>query len=118
MRYRSLVADSARWDGFPFRTGDIVISTPPKCGTTWTQMLTALLIFEGPDFPDRLSVISPWLDMDLTPVDEIYDRLAAQTHRRFIKTHAPLDGIPRDERVTYVVVGRDPRDVFLSMGGH
>ena len=42
MRYRSLVADSARWDGFAFRTGDIVISTPTKCGTTWTpQMLCA-----------------------------------------------------------------------------
>jgi hypothetical protein len=53
VRYRSLVADSARWEGFGLRPGDIVISTPPKCGTTWTQMLCALLIFDGPRSPRR-----------------------------------------------------------------
>ncbi|MDF2758993.1 MAG: hypothetical protein K0S99_1625, partial [Thermomicrobiales bacterium] len=42
-RYRSIIADSARWDGFAFRPGDVVISTPPKSVTTWTQMLCALL---------------------------------------------------------------------------
>ena len=44
--------------------------------------------------------------------------LAAQTHRRFIKTHTPLDGIPNDPTITYVCVGRDPRDVALSMDHH
>ena len=58
-RYRSIVADSGRWDGFAFRSGDIVISTPPKCGTTWTQMLCALLVFDGPAFPAPLEQMSP-----------------------------------------------------------
>src|SRR6185436_8583726 len=113
-RYRSIVADSARWDGFEFRPGDIVISTPPKCGTTWTQMLCALLIFDGPEFPAPLDEVSPWLDMCNRPLDEVRASLAAQTHRRFIKTHAPLDGIPFRTDVTYLVVGRDPRDVAIS----
>ena len=26
--------------------GDIIVSTSPKCGTTWAQMLCALLIFQ------------------------------------------------------------------------
>ena len=42
-RYRSIIADSGRWDGFAFRPGDVVISTPSKCGTTWTQMLVRAL---------------------------------------------------------------------------
>lgn len=58
-RYRSVVADSARWEGFQFRDGDIVISTPPKCGTTWTQMLVALLVFGSPDLPRPLAELSP-----------------------------------------------------------
>src|SRR5262249_38699700 len=49
----------ARWEGFEFRPGDIVISTPKKCGTTWTQMLCALLIFDGPVFRSRWSSSPP-----------------------------------------------------------
>jgi hypothetical protein len=107
-RYRSIVADNQRWEGFELRADDIVISTPAKCGTTWMQMICALLIFQDPALPAPLSELSPWLDMVLYPLDETRAALAAQTHRRFIKTHTPLDGIPFDERVTYVFVARCP----------
>jgi aryl sulfotransferase len=117
-RYRSPVEDSGRWDGFVFRPDDIVISTPAKCGTTWTQMICALLIFQTPDFEPSLDLISPWLDMQTRSVDAVVADLEAQTHRRFIKTHTPLDGLPYDERVTYICVGRDPRDVALSWDHH
>ena len=49
---------------------------------------------------------------------DVFADLEAQTHRRFIKTHTPLDGIPNDPAVTYICVGRDPRDVGLSMDHH
>src|SRR5260221_12941970 len=61
VRYQSLIADSARWEGFALREGDIIISTPPKCGTTWVQMICALLIFQTPDLPKPIDQISPWL---------------------------------------------------------
>ena len=118
VHYRTFIFDSARWDGFQFRDGDIVVSTSPKCGTTWTQMLCALLIFQDANFDRPLSEISPWLDQQLRPLDAVVAQLDAQEHRRFIKTHTPLDGLPFDERVTYLCVGRDPRDVFLSMDHH
>jgi hypothetical protein len=118
IRYRSITADSNRWDGFAFRPGDVVISTPPKSGTTWTQMLCALLIFDGPLFPAPLGDLSPWLDMCIRPLAEVTAALAAQTHRRFIKTHTPLDGLPLHPAVTYLVVGRDPRDVAISFEHH
>ena len=118
VRYRSFIMDNARWDGFELRPSDIVISTPPKCGTTWMQMLCALLIFDGPDFPAPLSELSPWLDQTIRPLDSVRAMYATQQHRRFIKTHTPLDGLPVCEDVTYVVVGRDPRDVMVSMEHH
>jgi hypothetical protein len=117
-RYRSIVDDSGRWDGFAFRPGDIVISTPPKSGTTWMQMLCALLIFDGPEFPAPLAELSPWLDMCTRPLAEVTAALAAQTHRRVIKTHTPLDGLPLHADVTYVMVGRDPRDIAISFEYH
>jgi aryl sulfotransferase len=118
VRYRSVLADNARWEGFPFREGDIVISIPPKCGTTWTQMICALLVFQTPNFDRPLAEISPWLDMLTADRDELVASLEAQRHRRFIKTHTPLDGLPLDDGVTYVCVGRDPRDVGFSSYNH
>ncbi|MBF8184697.1 sulfotransferase domain-containing protein [Nonomuraea sp. K274] len=115
VRYRSDEEDSGRWSGFPFRQGDIVISTRSKSGTTWMQMICALLVFQTPDPPEPLSVMSPWLDHLVVPEDEVYARLAAQRHRRFIKTHTPLDGVPIDARTTYIVVARHPLDMAVSL---
>jgi aryl sulfotransferase len=115
MRYTSPDEDSARWDGFPFRDGDIVISTRSKSGTTWMQMICALLIFRRPRLPAPLPTLSPWLDWLVTPREEVFAALAAQEHRRFVKTHTPLDGIPIDPRVTYIVVARHPLDMAVSL---
>jgi hypothetical protein len=117
-RYVGTMYDSNRWDGFELRPGDIVIAAPPKCGTTWTQMICALLIFQEPELPLPLNRLSPWIDMETRARREVFADLDDQTHRRFIKTHTPLDGIPNDPTVTYICVGRDPRDVALSIDHH
>jgi hypothetical protein len=116
--YKGFVADSTRWEAFTFRPGDIVISTPSKCGTTWMQRLVALLVFDGPDLPAPMADVSPWLDMNTRPIHAVIADLDAQTHRRFIKTHTPLDGLPISDEVTYICVGRDPRDAAVSMAHH
>ena len=116
--YTNFGWNSDRWTEFAFRADDIVISTAPKCGTTWMQMLCALLLFRTPDLPAPLAKLSPWLDMNTRPIDEVVAGLDAQRHRRFIKTHTPLGGLPWDPRVTYVHVGRDPRDAALSWDNH
>jgi aryl sulfotransferase len=113
-RYQQEARDSTRWLGFPFRDGDIVIGTPSKTGTTWAQMICALLIFGEPQLPAPLGRLSPWLDHLVAPREEVYSLLAAQQHRRFIKTHTPLDGLPLDPRATYLVTARHPLDVAVS----
>jgi hypothetical protein len=118
VRYRNLLVDSARWDGFVLRDDDIVLSTPAKCGTTWLQMICALLVLQEPQLPAPLTVLSPWIDVQTEPVAAVHAALEQQTHRRFIKTHTPLDGIPHRDGVTYVTVGRDPRDVAVSWDHH
>lgn len=118
LRYQSPDEDSARWLGFPFRDGDIVISTRSKTGTTWVQMICALLIFQAPQIPAPIAELSPWLDHLITPREQVYEQLAAQRHRRFIKTHTPLDGIPLDPRVTYLVTARHPLDMAVSLYHH
>ena len=115
IRYRSADEDSSRWSGFAFRSGDIVISTRSKSGTTWVQMICALLILRTPDLTAPLAQLSPWMDWLVEPREQVHARLAAQSHRRFIKTHTPLDGVPLDPRATYVVVARHPLDMAVSL---
>jgi hypothetical protein len=117
-RYRSLIMDSQRWDGFELRDDDIIISTPSKCGTTWMQMQCALLVFQTPELPAPLTRLSPWVDVQTETVESVFAELDAQQHRRFIKSHTPLDGLPQHPGVTYITVGRDPRDVALSWDNH
>jgi aryl sulfotransferase len=115
IRYVSQDEDSARWDGFSFRPGDIVISTRSKSGTTWMQRICSLLVFKSPDLPAPIAELSPWLDHLVAPAAKVYADLAAQSHRRFIKTHTPLDGVPLRPEVTYIVVARQPLDAAVSL---
>jgi hypothetical protein len=117
-RYQSPDEDSARWLGFPFRPDDIVISTRSKCGTTWMQMICAVLVLGTPELPDTLTRLSPWLDWLVRSRQDVLADLAAQDHRRFIKTHTPLDGVPLDDRTTYIVVARHPLDMAVSLYHH
>lgn len=105
----------------PRRPGDIIISTQPKSGTTWVQMICALLIFQTPQLPASLPELSPLLDelaVGSSGRANFYARLAAQRHRRFIKTHLRLDQLPADPKVTYIVIARDPLDSTVSLYHH
>ena len=52
--YITPVCDSTRWDHFKPRSGDIVVCTAPKCGTTWTQMICAMFVHGSPDLPKAI----------------------------------------------------------------
>lgn len=114
-RYVSADEDSGRWLGFTFRPGDIVVSTRSKHGTTWVQAITAMLVVGSPELPAPIGELSPWLDFLGEPLDVVTTRLATQEHRRVIKTHTPLDGVPRADGVTYLVVARHPLDAAVSL---
>jgi aryl sulfotransferase len=116
--YQNHHFDSTRWDYFERRSDDVVIATSYKAGTTWTQSIVGHLLFPGDELPGPLDEISPWLDMRIVPLEVVLNGLKAQKHRRFVKTHLPLDGLPYDERLKYVYVSRDGRDVFMSLWNH
>lgn len=112
--YLDYLADSARWDAFDRRPDDIVISTPAKCGTTWTQAIVAMLVLGTAALPAPLATLSPWVDMQVRTADELRAMLDGQAHRRFLKTHTPIDGLPTDPPMTLLTVFRHPLDVALS----
>jgi hypothetical protein len=51
-RVRQYVSEAnPRREGFEHRDDDIVVSTRSKCGTTWAQMICALLVIGTPRLP-------------------------------------------------------------------
>jgi aryl sulfotransferase len=84
--------DSTIWNDFSFRDDDIIIATYGKAGTTWMQQIVGQLLFDG-DRNVEVAEMSPWLDLRVPPKEVKLPLVEAQTHRRFIKTHLPVDAL-------------------------
>ena len=109
--------DSTVWNDFEFRDDDIVVATYAKSGTTWTQQIVGQLVFNGdPDV--EIGELSPWVDLRVPPKAVKLPMLAAQTNRRIMKTHLPLDALVFSPRAKYLYIGRDGRDVLFSFYHH
>ena len=109
--------DSTIWNDIAFRDDDIIISTYAKAGTTWMQQIISQLIFNG---AEGLAVaeMSPWLDLRVPPKEVKLPEVEAQTHRRFLKTHLPVDALVFSPKAKYLYIARDGRDVVWSMYNH
>ncbi|NNE91644.1 MAG: sulfotransferase domain-containing protein [Verrucomicrobiales bacterium] len=109
--------DSTIWNDFDFRDDDIVIATYAKAGTTWVQQIVSQLLFNGEEgLP--VAELSPWMDLRVPPKEVKLPEVEAQTHRRFLKTHLPVDALVFSEKAKYIYIGRDGRDVVWSMYNH
>lgn len=109
--------DSTLWNDFPFRDDDIIISTYGKSGTTWVQQIVGQLLFAGAEGVNTAEM-SPWVDLRIPPWDEKIAAIEAQTHRRFLKTHLPVDALVYSPKAKYIFVARDGRDVAWSFYNH
>ncbi|MBU2607560.1 MAG: sulfotransferase domain-containing protein [Alphaproteobacteria bacterium] len=109
--------DSTIWNDFRFRDDDIIISTYAKAGTSWTQQMIAQMMFGG-DPELAVAEMSPWLDLRVPPKQVKLPEVEAQTHRRFIKTHLPVDALVFSPQAKYIYIGRDGRDVVWSLYNH
>ena len=109
-----------------WRNGDIIISVPPKSGTTWMMNIVHQLRTGGdPDFKD-IYIEVPWLEFVENREDTPERRLdrfrtLPTSRRRAFKTHAAPPHIPYIEPgpnaldIKYVVVVRNPEEALVSL---
>ena len=105
--------DSTIWNDFDFRDDDIIVSTYAKSGTTWMQQIISQLLWPGVEGME-VAEMSPWMDLRVPPKEIQLAEVAQQEHRRFLKTHLPVDALVFSDKAKYIYIGRDGRDVVRA----
>mmetsp|Transcript_27983 Transcript_27983/g.56471 ORF Transcript_27983/g.56471 Transcript_27983/m.56471 type:complete len:305 (+) Transcript_27983:124-1038(+) len=98
---------------------DLFIVTYPKCGTTWTQHITYLILNNGvPLSPDqRLDLV--WPHLEEVGADFITNKATVLENHRLIKTHLPYRFTPKSNpKAKYIFVARNPKDCVVSFYHH
>jgi len=117
-KVRTMIMDSERWEAYRPRSADVIVATYPKCGTTWTQRIVSLLFHQSPA-PRDIMGEAPWIDATIfDPIESMVGTLEAQTQRRSMKSHLPLEALPVFEGVKVIHTVRDGRDACISMHNH
>ena len=107
-----------------WRDQDIVVSVPPKSGTTWMMNIVYQLLNGGnPDFESVYSEV-PWIEFLSHPDEseqEVLDRVEAMptNQARAFKTHSAPPEVPfiktsDNKNVRYIVVCRNPEEAIVS----
>jgi len=118
--YQNHHLDSTRWGVLVPRPDDIIVTTAYKAGTTWTQQIVNWLLNGHLDPVPSIHETSIWVGARFLGMDKptLEAHLEGMQGRRFLKSHLPLDGLPYYPDASYLIVGRDPRDVFMSFFNH
>jgi len=118
------------YKNFEVRHDDVFVVTYPKCGTTWTQeMVWQILHGVQLEVQESLLTRSPFLEMDSLQGTQKTAKAMARKNLeaaanmkgpRVIKTHLPIDMLPKDalNKAKIVFVARNPMDCCVSFFHH
>lgn len=95
-----------------------MVADPFKAGTTWTQRILQQILDNGEERGAVLAETSPWLDSSWGDHAQMLAMLKEQRERgqrRVVKSHLPADAVPIDPQARYVFVGRNGKDLGISL---
>jgi hypothetical protein len=101
---------------------DIFVATFAKSGTNWMMQIAHQLAWHGRGEFDHIHQVVAWPDCSLfpplrkyaIPAEDSSVWMAAPEQKRVIKTHFDWGLFPYNEDARYIMVIRDPKDVFVS----
>lgn len=101
---------------------DVFVVTYVKSGTNWMMQLAHQLLFHGAGDYEHIHCVVAWPDTKLMgpmvnyaiPVEDPRVWMASPEGRRVIKTHFRWEDVPYAPEAKYIIVIRDPKDVFVS----
>jgi hypothetical protein len=101
---------------------DVFVVTYVKSGTNWMMQLAHQLLFHGRGEFEHIHSVVSWPDTALMgpmqnyaiPLRDPRVWQASPEGKRVIKTHFRWEDVPYSPAAKYIIVIRDPKDVFVS----
>jgi len=104
--------------GYTPTTSDVIVATYAKSGTNWAMQIALQIAYYGDAEFNFIHDLVPWPD---APLPVIRAKLSdptlarrAPTGLRVIKTHWDQPFVPYSPEAKYIVIVRDPKEVFVS----
>jgi len=101
--------------------GDIFVSTFSKSGTNWMMQIAHQIAWRGEGEFENIHDVVSWPDVSRkssekysTPLKSDLIKTLSPTGMRVIKTHMSALYVPYNEKAKYIIVVRDPKEVFVS----
>ena len=105
---------------FQARPTDVLITTPPKAGTTWMQQILHQLRSGGDDSFSSIDEVVPWLEITRKGKSwqDILQHYQTLADPRIFKTHCTAEQTPGIGTASIILTSRDPRDCCVSFYHH
>ena len=109
------------FENFTPAEGDIFVSTFAKSGTNWMMQIAHQIAWRGDGKFEHIHDVVSWPDGSgkrtrktmIALENELVKKLSP-TGMRVIKTHLSAHYVPYNEKANYLIVIRDPKEVFVS----
>jgi Sulfotransferase domain len=102
---------------------DVFVATYAKSGTNWMMQIAYQLAWHGAGEFEHIHSVVPWPDTKVgpgwmrnyaIPLQDATDWERSPERKRVIKTHFDWELLPYSEDARYIMVIRDPKDIFVS----
>ncbi len=105
---------------FQARSTDVLITTPPKAGTTWMQQILHQLRTGGDESFSSIDEVVPWLERQRLGKSflQALDYYESIPNPRVFKTHCTAEQTPGIDTAYIILTSRDPRDCCVSFYHH
>ncbi len=109
------------FEGYIPDKDDIFVSTFSKSGTNWMMQISHQIAWRGEGEYENIHDVVCWPDIPakrnrktVTPLRSNLIKKLSPTGMRVIKTHLSAHYVPINEQAKYLIVVRDPKEVFVS----